>query len=144
MALFPYNSDPKYSVYDINNSQDLRETSKRLHSDWVTSILSFILQGLHISLFLYLFVYYVVYQQSFRNYLLFQSTRFTPFLLLNLKLPVECFAHLFYSPVFFWPLYCLSFDLHHTITLWYLETFHIISLYQTFSFFQPYFYSKFK
>jgi hypothetical protein len=29
MALFPYNSDPKYSVYDINNSQDLRETSKR-------------------------------------------------------------------------------------------------------------------
>jgi hypothetical protein len=29
MALFPYNSDPKYSAYDINNSQDFRGTSKR-------------------------------------------------------------------------------------------------------------------
>jgi hypothetical protein len=28
MTLFPYNSDPKYSVYDINNRQHLRRTSK--------------------------------------------------------------------------------------------------------------------
>ena len=146
MALFPYNSDPKYSVYDINNSQDLRETSQRC--DYIQIGLRLyshlFCRGFIFHYFLYLFIYYVVYQQSFRNCLLFQSTRFTPFLLLNLKFPVECFVHLFYSPVFFWQLHCLSFDLYHTITLWYLETFLIISLYQTFFFFQPYFHSKFK
>ena len=54
-----------------------------------------------------------------------------PFLVAQSKFPVECFVHLFHSPVFFWPLYCLSFDLHHILTLWYLQTFLIICLYQT-------------
>ena len=41
------------------------------------------------------------------------------FVLLNLKLSVQCFVGLFF---FCWPLYCLSFDLRLLITLWYLQT----------------------
>jgi len=56
---------------------------------------------------------------------------FSDHMLLNLKFSDECFIDLSFIPVFFWPLYCLSFfDLRYMTPLWYLQTFLIICFYQ--------------
>jgi hypothetical protein len=147
MALFPYNSDPKYSVYDINNSQDLKETSKRC---------DYIQIGLRLYSHLFcrgfIFHYFCIYLSILLS---ISSGSVTAYSSRVQDSPLSCcsilsflsnfFLHLFHSSVFFWQLYCLSFDLHHMITPLASPDFsHNMFLSICFSVLQAYFYSNFK
>ena len=131
MALFPYNSDPKYSVYDINNSQDFRGRSKRC---------DYIQIGLRLYSHLFckgfIFHYFCIYLSILLSISsgsgTVHPTIITPFLLLNLKFPVECLY--ICSWVRFSVGYCIVCPSIYTIwlPLWYLQTFLIICCFFSF------------
>jgi len=148
MALFPYNSDPKYSVDDINNSQHLRGTSK--NCDYIQIGLR-----LYSHLFCrgFIFHYFCIYLSILLS---ISSGSGTAYPSRVQDSPLSCWSILRFLSNVLYICSIVQFSFSHCIVcpssiytiwlpLWYLQTFLIISLYQTvFFFFQPYFYSKFK